>query len=91
MTLVRQKKTEILKEKAEFANHIREIWKHENYEKIKDAHNNILAFLKEKDFDFFSVQYLLTMTYTEMLINEYMESHKEEIIAKLKNMMGGEK
>jgi len=36
------------------------------------------------------VQYLLTMTYTEMLLNEYLESHKEEIVTKLKKMMGGE-
>ena len=88
--LSRKKKVEILEEKSQFADNIREIWQHENYEKIKEAHNDILGYLKDKDFDFFSMQYLLTMTYTEMLVNEYLESHKEEIAAKLKKMVGGE-
>jgi hypothetical protein len=91
MKLLRRKKTEILEEKAEFAESIKQIWVHGNYEKIKEAHNEILTFLKEKEFDFFSVQYLLTMTYMELLINEYMESHNEEIMGKLKKLMGGEK
>ena len=88
--LNRKKKVEILEEKSQFANNIRQIWMHENYENIKEAHNDILQYLKEKDFDFFSMQYLLTMTYTEMLVNEYLESHKEEIVTKIKKMMGGE-
>jgi len=88
--LNRKKKVEILEEKSQFADNIREIWKHENYGKIKETHNEILSYLKEKDFDFFSVQYLLTMTYMEMLINEYLESHKEEIVTKIKKMMGDE-
>jgi len=88
--LNRKKKVEILEEKSQFANSIREIWMHENYENIKEAHNEILNYLKEKDFDFFSMQYLLTMTYTEMLVNEYLESHKEEIVTKIKKMTGGE-
>jgi len=86
--LNRKKKVEILEEKSQFANSIREIWMHENYENIKEAHNEILNYLKEKDFDFFSMQYLLTMTYTEMLVNEYLESHKEEIVTKIKKMTG---
>jgi len=88
--LNRKKKVEILEEKSQFADNIREIWKHENYENIKEAHNEILHFLKEKEFDFFSVQYLLTMTYVELLLAEYMDSHNEEIVEKLKNIIGGE-
>ena len=79
-----------MEEKSAFADNIAEIWKHDNYEKIKEAHNEINAFLQEKSFDFFSVQYLLTMTYMELLMNEYMETHKEEIKAKLKKIIGGE-
>jgi hypothetical protein len=91
MGLLRRKKTEILEEKAEFAESIKRIWLHGNYESIKEAHNEIVGLLKEKDFDFFSVQYLLTMTYMELLINEYLESHKEEkIIKQVKDMMRGE-
>ena len=88
--LSRKKKVEILEEKSQFANNIREIWKHENYEKIKEAHNDLLVYLKDKDFDFFSVQYLLTMMGMELLVNEYLESHEEEIVTKIKKMMGGE-
>lgn len=91
MGLIRRKKTELLEEKAEFAEHIKQIWVHGNYESIKEAHNEILAYLKEKDFDFFSVQYLLTMTYLELMVNEYLESHNEEIIEKLKKLVGGGK
>ena len=91
MGLLRKKQREILEEKSQFADNIREIWMHENYEKIKEAHNDILVYLKDKNFDFFSVQYLLTMTYIEMLVNEYMETHNEEIVTKIKKMMGGVK
>jgi len=88
--LNRKKKVEILEEKSQFADNIREIWKHENYENIKEAHNEILGYLKDKNFDFFSVQYLITMMGMELLVNEYLESHKEEIVTKIKKMMGGE-
>lgn len=88
--LNRKKKVELLEEKSQFADNIREIWKHENYEKIKEAHNEILGYLQDKEFDFFSVQYLLTMIGTELLMNEYLESHNEEIKVKLKKIMGGE-
>ena len=88
--LNRKKKVELLEEKSRFADNIREIWKHENYEKIKEAHNDILAYLQDKGFDFFSVQYLMTMMGMELLVNEYLESHKEEIVTKIKKMMGGE-
>ena len=91
MSLLRRKRIEILEEKSGFADNIREIWKHENYEKIKEAHNEIIAFLGEKEFDFFSMQYLLTMTYIELLVNEYIETHNEEIKEKIKKMIGGEK
>jgi len=90
MGLLRRKPKEILEEKAGFANNIREIWKHENYGKIKEAHNEIVGYLKDKDFDFFSMQYLLTMLGTELLVNEYVESHKEEIKAQIKKVIGGE-
>ena len=86
--LGRKKKIELLEEKAEFANSIKQIWKHDNYENIKEAHNEILEYLKTRNFDFFSVQYLLTMTYMELLINEYMASHKEEIIKQIKEQIG---
>lgn len=86
----KKKKIEILEEKAEFAKTMQQIWVKGNYVQIIEAHNEILEFLKEKDFDFFSVQYLLTMTYMELLINEYMTSHKEEIKEQFKNLKGGE-
>jgi hypothetical protein len=72
-----------MEEKTKFADDIMGIWKRENYENIKAAHNDILEYLKEKNFDFFSVQYLLTMTYMELLISEYLESHSEELQNKL--------
>lgn len=90
MLNLRKRKSEILEDKSKFADGIKEIWKSENYENIKNAHNEIVEFLKEKDFDFFSAQYLLTMTYMELLIGEYMESHAEEITEKLKKLKGGE-
>ena len=89
--LLRKNKDEVLKEKSMFADNIQEIWKHENYEKIKEAHNEISVFLAEKGFDFFSMQYLLTMTYMELLVNEYIATHKEEITEKAKKLLGGEK
>lgn len=72
-----------MEEKTKFADDIKGIWERENYENIKSAHNDILEYLKEKDFDFFSVQYLLTMTYMELLISEYLESHSDELRNKL--------
>lgn len=87
---IKRKKTEILEEKSQFADNIMNIWKHENYENIKAAHNDIVDYLQEKKFDFFSVQYLLTMTYMELMINEYMESHSKEIAAKFKSIIGEE-
>ena len=87
----RKKPTEVLKEKAQFAEGIQQLWVRSNYEQIKEAHNELLSYLKEKDFDFFSVQYLLTMTYMELLISEYLESHSAEVKEKLTKILGGEK
>lgn len=89
--IFKRKHAEVLEEKAQFADGIRKIWMHENYEKIQEAHNEIVEYLKQKGFDFFSLQYLLTMTYVELLAAEYMESHKTEIVSKIKEMIGGEK
>lgn len=86
---IRKRKSEILEEKSRFADDIKNIWTRENYEGIKMAHNDIVEYLQEKNFDFFSVQYLLTMTYMELLIAEYMDSHKSEIEAKIKAMVKG--
>ena len=86
----KRKKIEILEEKAKFAESVQQIWVHANYTNIKEAHNEILEYLKEKNFDFFSVQYLLTMTYMELLVNEYLESHKSEIKTQIKNLIKGE-
>ena len=88
--LNRKKKVEILEEKSHFADNIRQIWMHENYENIKEAHNDLLVYLKDKDFDYFSILYLLSMTLGEVFMNEYLETHKEEIKEKLKKLMGGE-
>ena len=90
MSIQRIKKIEILEEKSAFVDNIAEILKHNNYGKIKEAHNEINRFLQEKNFDFFSVQYLLTMTYMELVVNEYIATHKEEIMEKVKKVMGGE-
>ena len=86
----KRKKVEILEEKAGFANNIMEIWKHENYQRIKIAHNEIISHLKEQNFDFFSMQYLLTITYMELLVAEYLTSHKEEIQKQFKELLGSE-
>lgn len=91
MGIFRKKKKELLEDKAKFAEGIQQMWVRGNYENIKEAHNEILEYLKEKNFDFFSVQYLLTMTYMELLISEYLESHAEELKEKLVKMTGGEK
>jgi hypothetical protein len=88
MINLRKRKTEILEDKSKFADGIKEIWKRENYDGIKTAHNEIVEYLHEKDFDFFSMQYLLTMTYMELLINEYLESHSEEIQKRLLTLIG---
>ena len=84
--MFKKKEREILEEKAEFAEGIQQIWVRGNYARIKEAHNEIVNYLKEKNFDFFSMQYLLTITYMELLVNEYLESHKEEIITKVKEL-----
>jgi hypothetical protein len=88
--LFRKEHSEVLEEKSKFADGIQEIWKRGNYEKIKEAHNDIVEYLKEKDFDFFSMQYLLTMTYMELLLSEYIESHGEEVKGQIKKLIGGE-
>lgn len=88
MLNLRKRKSEILEDKSKFADDIKNIWTRENYEGIKTAHNEILEYLRDKDFDFFSVQYLLTMTYMELLISEYMESHATEIQKKILTLMG---
>jgi hypothetical protein len=85
---IRRRKSEILEDKSKFADDIKNIWTRENYESIKTAHNEIIEYLQEKDFDFFSVQYLLTMTYMELLINEYLKSHSDEIQKKLITLIG---
>lgn len=86
----KKKKTDILEDKAEFANNIMEIWKSQNYANIKIAHNEIVTYLKEQNFDFFSMQYLLTITYMELLVNEYLASHKEEIQKQFREFLGSE-
>ena len=79
-----------MEDKANFATNIMEIWKNENYANIKVAHNEIVEYLKDRKFDFFSMQYLLTITYMELMVNEYLTSHKEEIIKQVKELMKGE-
>lgn len=79
-----------LEKDEEFVEGLKQIWVSQNYRNIKEAHNEIVEYLKEMNFDFFSMQYLLTITYMELLVNEYMSSHREEIKEQFKKMLGSE-